>query len=214
MAQKKIARLTETAPLKWGDAQNLLKLLKADAKHETRLLFALGFYTGLRISDILRLKWGDILGEKEIVLKERKTGKTRKIQVNQDLAEIIDEAALNLHPAPEHVKRQNKGVNVGWVDPEGYLFTSKKGPAIGQPLTVVGANLRIRDTLQVYGIKTQNPSSHCLRKTFARRVYEVNHQSEAALILLSQILNHGNPAVTRRYIGLTAEVVADAYLSL
>ncbi len=214
MAQKKTARLTETAPLKWGDAQNLLKLLKADAKHETRLLFALGFYTGLRISDILRLKWGDVLGKKEIVLRERKTGKTRKMQVNPDLAAIIDEAALNLHPAPEHVKRQNKGVNAGLVDPEGYLFTSKKGPAIGQPLTVVGANLRIRDTLQAYGIKTQNASSHCLRKTFARRVYEANHQSEAALILLSQILNHGNPAVTRRYIGLTAEVVADAYLSL
>jgi len=197
MAQKKIARLTETAPLKWGDAQNLLKLLKADAKHETRLLFALGFYTGLRISDILRLKWAQLIGAKEVTVQEKKTGKTRRIQIHEDLAAVIKEAAAALKPSPT-----------------GYLFTSKKGPAIGQPLTVVGANLRIRDTLQVYGVKTQNPSSHCLRKTFARRVYEVNHQSEAALILLSQILNHGNPAVTRRYIGLTAEVVADAYLSL
>lgn len=197
MAQKKTARLTETAPLKWGDAQNLLKLLKADAKHETRLLFALGFYTGLRISDILRLKWAQLIGVKEVTVQEKKTGKTRRIQIHEDLAAIIKEAAAALKPSPA-----------------GYLFTSKKGPAIGQPLTVVGANLRIRDTLQAYGIKTQNASSHCLRKTFARRVYEVNHQSEAALILLSQILNHGNPAVTRRYIGLTAEVVADAYLSL
>ena len=214
MAQKKTARLTETAPLKWGEAQNLLKLLKADAKHETRLLFALGFYTGLRISDILRLKWGQLTGAKEVTVQEKKTGKTRRIQIHEDLAAIITEAATALNPAPEYFKRQRGGINTGFVDPEAFVFTSKKGPAIGQPLTVVGANLRIRDTLNAYGIKTQNPSSHCLRKTFARRVYDVNHQSEAALILLSQILNHGNPAVTRRYIGLTAEVVADAYLSL
>jgi integrase len=214
MAKKKTARTTETAPLKWQEAQTLLKCLKADGKHETRLMLALGFYTGLRISDILRLTWGDILAKKEIVLQERKTGKTRKMQVNPDLVEIIDEAAINMCPAPEYFRAQMKGVNTGLVDPAALIFTSKKGPAIGQPLTVVGANLRIKRTFEEYGIKTQNASSHCLRKTFARRVYEVNHQSEAALILLSQILNHDGPATTRRYIGLTAEVVAEAYLNL
>jgi integrase len=212
MAKKKTARTTETAPLKWQEAQTLLKCLKADGKHETRLMLTLGFYTGLRISDILRLTWGDIYQKKEIVLQERKTGKTRKMQVNPDLAEIIEAAALNLHPAQGG--RQSKGAAAGRIDPAALIFTSKKGPAIGQPLTVVGANLRIKQTFAEYGIKTQNASSHCLRKTFARRVYEVNHQSEAALILLSQILNHDGPATTRRYIGLTAEVVAEAYLNL
>ena len=214
MAKKKTARTTETAPLKWQEAQTLLKCLKADGRHETRLLFALGFYTGLRISDILRLTWGDVLGKKEIVLQEKKTGKVRRMQVNPDLKEIIDEAALAICPAPDWRKKQAGGVNVGHIDPAAHIFTSKKGPAIGQPLTVVGANLRIKQTLAEYGIKTQNASSHCLRKTFARRVYEANHQSEAALILLSQILNHDGPATTRRYIGLTAEVVAEAYLNL
>lgn len=213
MAKKKTARTTETAPLKWQEAQTLLKCLKADGRHETRLLFALGFYTGLRISDILRLTWGDLLGKKEIVVQEKKTGKVRRMQVNPDLKEIIDEAAVKLNPAPEYFRKQ-RGFDGGFVDPTAHIFTSKKGPAIGQPLTVVGANLRIKQTLAEYGIKTQNASSHCLRKTFARRVYDVNHQSEAALILLSQILNHDGPATTRRYIGLTAEVVAEAYLNL
>lgn len=214
MAKKKTARTTETAPLKWQEAQTLLKCLKADGKHETRLMLALGFYTGLRISDILRLTWGGILGKKEIVVQEKKTGKTRKIQINQDLTDTIQEAALAICPAPDWRKKQAGGVNVGHVDPEAHIFTSKKGPAIGQPLTVVGANFRIKETFEQYGIKTQNASSHCLRKTFARRVYEVNNQSEAALILLSQILNHDGPATTRRYIGLTAERVAEAYLNL
>lgn len=196
--KKKTARTTETAPLKWQDAQNLLKMLKADNQHEARLMFAVGFYTGLRISDILRLKWETIWGPpKEFSVQEQKTGKTRKIQVHADLADIIREAKAALSP-----------------EKAGYIFTSKKGPSIGQPLTVVGANLRIKDALTAYGINTQNASSHCLRKTFARRVYDANQQSEASLILLSKILNHAGPSVTRQYIGLTSEVVADAYLSL
>lgn len=200
--KKKTARQTETAPLKWQEAQTLLKLLKADDKHETRLMFALGFYTGLRISDILRLKWGVITAEREFTVQEKKTGKSRRIQINPDLAQIIKEARKYF-------------TERGGIPGAGeFLFTSKKGPAIGQPLTVMGANLRIRQTLEEYGFKTLNPSSHCLRKTFARRVYEANGQTEDALILLSQILNHTGPAMTRRYIGLTREVVADAYLSL
>lgn len=211
---KRTKRTTETAPLKWQEAQTLLKLLKADSRHETRLMFALGFYTGLRISDILRLTWGDVLGKKEITVQERKTGKTRKMQVHPDLRAIIDEAAIDLNPAPDYFVKQRGGINGGFVDEKAHIFTSKKGPAIGQPLTVMGANIRIRQTLKEYGINTQNPSSHCLRKTFARRVYEANGRTEDALILLSQILNHTGPAMTRKYIGLTREVVAEAYLSL
>lgn len=201
--KNKVARQTETAPLKWQEAQTLLKLLKADDKHETRLMFALGFYTGLRISDILRLTWGQITsGAAEVVIIEKKTGKSRRIQLNPDLQTIIKEA------------RKWAGENSTLPGPGSFLFTSKRGPAIGSPLTVMGANIRIREALEEYGIQTQNSSSHCLRKTFARRVYEANGRTEDALILLSQILNHTGPAMTRKYIGLTREVVAEAYMNL
>jgi len=198
MAKKKTVRTTETAPLKWSEAQNLLKLLKADGDHEGRLMFAIGFYTGLRISDILALKWEVLWGPpKEFTVIESKTGKARKIQVHGDLAEIVKDAKGAIKPAQTD-----------------FVFRSRRGVAIGAPLTVVGANFRIKEVFEKYGISTQNASSHCLRKTFARRVYDANKQSEAALILLSKILNHASPAVTRQYIGLTSEVVADAYLNL
>lgn len=200
--KKKVARQTETAPLKWAEAQTLLKLLKADDKHETRLMFAIGFYTGLRISDILRLTWGQITSGTEVTVIEKKTGKSRRIQINPDLALIIKEA------------RKWAAERGGVPAAAEHLFTSKRGPSIGSPLTVMGANIRIRETLEEYGIKTQNSSSHCLRKTFARRVYEANGRTEDALILLSQILNHTGPAMTRKYIGLTREVVAEAYMNL
>lgn len=198
----KIKRKTETAPLAWKDAQNLLKLLKADNRHEERLLFALGFYTGLRISDILRLTWGQISGVRSFEVAEKKTGKVREIKVNEDLAAIIREAKTAV-------------IRGGEIAADAApIFTSKKGRAIGSQLTVVGANIRIKQVLGDYGIKAQNPSSHTLRKTFARRVYDLNGQTEDALIVLSQILNHNGPAMTRKYIGITRERIADIYLSL
>lgn len=160
-------------------------------------MFALGFYTGLRISDILRLTWGQVTGVDSFEVVEKKTGKVRPINVNEDLAGIIREARAAIMP-----------------ESDGPIFTSKKGRAIGKQLTVVGANIRIKETLERYGIETQNPSSHTLRKTFARRVYENNGQTEDALILLSQVLNHSGPAMTRKYIGITRERIQNIYLSL
>ena len=121
---KRQKRTTETAPLKWQEAQNLLKLLKADGHHERRLLFALGFYTGLRISDILRLTWRQI-GGKQIEVPEKKTGKIRQIQVNADLAAAIKDARDAVNPADEN----------------DILFRSKRGKSIGAPLTREGANI-------------------------------------------------------------------------
>lgn len=195
---RKAKRTTETAPLKWPDAQNLLKLLKADEKHETRLLFALGFYTGLRISDILSVTW-ELLEGRAFDVTEKKTGKLRHVDIAPDLAKIIAEARRALHPG---------------ATPAGLVFTSKRGRTIGARLTVVGANKRIREALQGYGIHAQNPSSHTLRKTFARRVYENNGRTEDALVLLSQILNHAKPSDTRKYIGLTRERITNVYLTL
>ena len=194
---KRQKRTTETAPLKWQEAQNLLKLLKADGHHERRLLFALGFYTGLRISDILRLTWRQI-GGKQIEMPEKKTGKIRQIQVNADLAAAIKDARDAVNPADEN----------------DILFRSKRGKSIGAPLTREGANIWIADTLKRYGVNTQNPSSHTLRKTFARRVYDQNGQTEDSLIFLSQIFNHSGPAMTRKYIGITRERIENAYLNL
>ncbi len=57
-------------------------------------------------------------------------------------------------------------------------------------------------------------SSHTLRKSFARRVYENMNQSEDALVLLSEIFSHSSVSITRRYLGIRRETIANVYLSL
>jgi len=91
---------------------------------------------------------------------------------------------------------------------------NRKGADTQKHISIVAANKRIKKVFERYRIKAKNPSSHTLRKTFGRRVYEYYNCSEDALIKLSQIFNHSNVAITRRYIGITKEMIDDIYLSI
>jgi len=193
-----MSKKTVTAPLKWTTAMKLLAIMReTNDLAESRLLFALGFYTGLRISDMLQLSWQDL--EYSILeIEEQKTGKFRKIDLNKKLLAIIQEVKSIIQP----------------FDYNQFIFKGKRGPNKNKPLTVVGANNRIKQIFKRFDIKTQNPSSHTLRKTFALRVYNVNQRSEDALILLSEMFNHSNISITRKYIGITQERIANVYLSI
>ena len=191
-------RKTETAPLAWNKGQTLLKALMADNDYNTALLFASGFYFGIRIGDILNLKWGQITSESFSII-EGKTKKHRDIDVHKDYMRLV-----------------NKIVRVtDYHNDEDYVFVAqRRNMRKDRPISVVAANKRLKAAFERYGIETQNPSSHTLRKTFARRVWENNKKSEAALILLGKILNHRDIATTRRYIGITKTQITNAYLSL
>jgi hypothetical protein len=67
---------------------------------------------------------------------------------------------------------------------------------------------------QAFKSKDKIISSHSLRKTFGRRVYEINGESEKALIQLSQIYNHSSIGITRNYLDITQEEIEDIYLSI
>ena len=63
--------------LVWSDAMNLIRKLAKDENYKMSLLVALGCFTGLRISDILTLRWNQILGVDEFTIIKKKTGKQR-----------------------------------------------------------------------------------------------------------------------------------------
>ena len=47
------------------------------------VIYAVGIYTGLRISDILNLRVRDVRAKENITLYERKTGKEKFIPINR-----------------------------------------------------------------------------------------------------------------------------------
>ena len=82
----------------WSDAMNLIRKLTKDENYKISLLIALGCFTGLRISDILSLKWKQILGTDEFTIIEIKTGKQRTIRLNSQLQQHITECYEHIIP--------------------------------------------------------------------------------------------------------------------
>lgn len=83
----------------WSDAMNLIRKLAKDENYKISLLIALGCFTGLRISDILSLRWKQILGTDEFTVIEQKTGKVRTIRLNPQLQHHIKECYEHINPA-------------------------------------------------------------------------------------------------------------------
>lgn len=187
---------TTTSYIEWGEVQLLISRLERDENYKFCLLVGCGVFTGLRISDLLQLKYSDILGSETFIVTEKKTGKRREIKVNQQLRDLV--------------QRIYDIQKVQCVD--GLMFLNKYGK---KPIDRCYVNSQLKIIVKRYRIKTSgNISSHLFRKCLGRRVMEVNNYSNESLILLSEVFGHSNPAITMRYLGLRQQEVLSVYDSL
>lgn len=183
---------TTTGFLPWEIFTQLLLKLQRDGEYKFCTLIGIGCYTGLRISDILNLKWDDVLEKDILSLDEKKTKKHRKIKINNDLKALLVKSYVQMKsPAPTQ-----------------FVFVNKYGT---KAIRLQWVNEKLKRLFKEYNIKTTNPSSHTLRKTFGRRVWELNNYSEKSLVLLSEIFNHSSVQVTKRYLGIKEEEIFDVY---
>jgi site-specific recombinase XerD len=101
-------------------------------------------------------------------------------------------------------------MRLGRFSQDGYIFANRWGGKI----SISYVNRRLHKIFEVYNIKVQNGSTHTLRKTFGKRVYEMDGKSEKSLIYLSEIFSHASIATTKLYIGITQAQISDVYLKL
>lgn len=178
--------------LEWSEAMNLIRRLTRDKNYKISLLIAIGCFTGLRISDILTLRWKQILGVSEFTITERKTGKQRTIRLNKELQLHIKDCYENINP-------------LGITAP---ILVSQKGTVF----TVQRINVILKELKQRYRLEIKHFSCHSLRKTFGRQVYNMNSDNaELALIKLMELFNHSSVAITKRYLGLRKEEILETY---
>ena len=176
--------------LVWSDAMNLIRKLAKDGNYKMSLLVALGCFTGLRISDILILRWNQILYVSEFTIIEKKTGKERTLRLNPQLQEHIKDCYLHIEPL---------GLNAP-------ILVSQKGTVF----TVQRINVILKEIKKKYRLNVKNFSCHSLRKTFGRQVYNMNSEnSELALVKLMELFNHSSVTITKRYLGLRQEEILE-----
>ena len=178
--------------LVWSDAMNLIRKLAKDKDYKMSLLIALGCFTGLRISDILALRWEQILNTEEFTITEKKTGKRRTLRLNHQLQQHIKECYEHIQP-------------IGIKAP---ILVSQKGTVF----SVQRINVILKEIKKKYRLKIKNFSCHSLRKTFGRQVYTMSGENaELALVKLMELFNHSSVAITKRYLGLRQEEILETY---
>lgn len=178
--------------LQWDEAMKLIRLLYKDTNYKMSLLISLGCFWGLRISDILSLRWNDILNVDEFSIIEHKTGKQRTIRINPQLKRHIADCYKQINPI---------GINAP-------VLVSQKGTVY----TIQRINIILKEIKAKYKLSIKNFSCHSLRKTFGRQVYNQNADNvELALVKLMELFNHSNVAITKRYLGLRQEELLQTY---
>lgn len=148
-----------------------------DDSERNYLLFMMGINTGLRISDILKLKVEDVKGH-HIIIREQKTKKQKWIRITPSLKREINKYIENLN------------------DHE-YLFKSRQG--CNKPIGRSMAYKILRRAADEHKIK--NIGTHTLRKTFGYHFY----QQTKDVAMLQEIFNHSSPDITLRYIGVNQD---------
>ena len=90
--------MTTVEPIrKMSDLRKIEKILAAQSMRNL-VLFTIGTNCGLRISDILALNIGDVKGKNYIQLKEKKTGKFKRIPINSKLKPMLAKYTKGKNP--------------------------------------------------------------------------------------------------------------------
>ena len=155
------------------------------------IMFKLGLNTGLRISDILPLKTQDIFNEKGefkdyLVIKEKKTGKEKKIKLNNALKNALRAFVSKDERNQDH-----------------YLFLNRKS---GGHIKRIQAYKVLKKAACICGV--ENFGTHSMRKTWGYWTYKA---SKYNIGLIMDTFNHSSQNVTLRYIGVSQDQKDELY---
>lgn len=146
------------------------------------LMFEIGIYIGIRISDILNIKVKDVKNRTMLKIREIKTGKEKAMPIPAQLQKEIN----------SYIEEQKLKDN-------DYVFKSRKNPI--KPISRVQAYQILKKIATKY--KLENIGTHTLRKTFGYHFYKKTQD----VALLMTIFNHSDPSITLRYIGIEQDNV-------
>lgn len=177
-------------------------LMEERGAYRDLLLFVLGINTGLRVSDLLSMKWSLFLDRSgtiekvnsRISIKEQKTGKAKIFIMNKS----IHYAVKKYYATLKNVSRDD------------YIFAShsrKKG--YSHSITRQYVWLLLNKYAKMVGIHG-SIGTHTLRKTFGYQLYKKGVSVE----YIQKMLNHSSSSTTLRYIGITQEELDEIYIDL
>ena len=178
--------------LEWDTMLILIRKLFRDGKCRMALLIGCGCFFGLRISDILTLTWSMLLDSDKFTIYEKKTGNRRVVKINRGFQRFIEEVHEALHIENEDEK----------------CFLSRKKMVY----STQRINILFKQIKKDYNLKIDHFSTHSLRKTFGRKVYQsAGSDAPMALARLQSLFGHSSPKISLIYLGVTQKELESTY---
>jgi len=158
--------------------------------YDAKDIFLVECYTGLRISDILNLRWKNYNGS-ELSIHIRKTDKDHVIKVNKVVKEIIDKRCRVLEVNNEVITPDRYIFNILTVDID-KISSQDALNAISGATALINKNLKT--VAKKAGIE-KNISTHTGRHTFACLMVAKNINP----FILMELMGHSDIRVTQIY---------------
>ena len=178
---------TKTSHIEKNDLVKLLNYLKTNKKEWKFYLFVnIAIYTGLKISNILDLKYSDLYLKKNIQVNNQ------NIKINIELHNIIYSFV------EENIE----------LDLNSSIFINRYDTRI---ISKSYINTKLKSLMKICDIKNNNICTHSLRKTFAYKVLETNNFSIESLNSLSKYFGHTTIDITRDYLNLPVVGYIDVF---
>ena len=165
------------------DIHKMKKALSSNRRNQ--FMFVFGIQIALRISDMLQLKVKDIKDQTHLIIKEGKTGKTRRQIISNNLRKDITEYTKNMKD-------------------DQWLFPSREG---NQPISRIQAYRILNSKAKEIGLK--EIGSHTLRKTFGFHFYQQTND----IVTLQKLFNHSSPEITIRYVGVNQDIMDEKLIN-
>lgn len=157
------------------------------------LLFCMGIYSGLRVSDLCRLRVG-MVRRSHVSVTEKKNKNAKKFIIHPSIREDLDRFIS------------------GKSDTD-YLFASRQRKKVSrlknQPIDRTTAYRILNKAAAEFGL--EEIGTHTLRKTWAYQLYNADPRN---LALLMESFGHTDPAITLDYIGISQDMMDRAITSL
>lgn len=191
------------------DIDRISTYLIEQGRWRDNMLFICGINFGLRISDLLRLRFCNLIDDgmafkDEFPILEKKTRNTRKVRANRYLSindAVVDAVTLYLEHVPSKL--------------DDFMFRSESPN--GRTKNVAMSRMAVHNVLE--GIQRDlgidaHLSSHSLRKTFGFHQMAMSGNDPRKLVILQRMFGHSSLMQTMEYIGITDEEISDAYMNL
>ena len=191
------------------DIKRVSSYLIKNKRYRDNMLFIVGINFGLRISDLIQLRFTQIIDDNltfrtTFPILEKKTKNTRRVKRNRYISinnAVMDAVTLYL----EHTECKL----------DDYMFRSLRNTdmKINEPITRAAVDRMLKGIADDLGLQNKM-STHSLRKTFGYHQMVMSNNSPRKLLLLQKMFGHSSAAQTLEYIGITEEEIEEAYLNL